>query len=47
MSKEIEALELNNTWTLEELPIEKKPIDCKWVYKVKYNSDGSVKRYKA
>ena len=47
MSKEIEALELNNTWTLAELPVNKRPINCKWVYKVKYNSDGSVERYKA
>ena len=43
MSKEIQALELNNTWTLEELSVGKKPINCKWVYKVKYNLDGSMK----
>jgi len=47
MSKEIEALELNNTWTLEELPVGKRSINCKWVYKVKYNSDGSMEQYKA
>ncbi|MCO5579285.1 hypothetical protein L7F22_033139 [Adiantum nelumboides] len=25
----------------------KKPIGCRWVYKVKHDSDGSVSRYKA
>ena len=24
-----------------------KPIRCRWVYKVKYNTDGSINRYKA
>ena len=24
-----------------------KPIGCRWLYKVKYNTDGSVNRYKA
>ena len=24
-----------------------KPIGCRWVYKVKYNTDGSVNQYKA
>ena len=23
------------------------PIRCRWVYKVKYNTDGSVNRYKS
>jgi len=47
MTKEIEALDLNNTWTLEELPLRKKPINCKWVYKVKHNLDRSIEWYKA
>jgi len=47
MNKEIDVLEVNNTWSIEELPPGKKPINCKWVYKVKYNSDGSIERYKA
>ena len=47
MTEEIQALEENQTWTIEDLPAGKKPISCKWVYRVKYKSDGSIKRYKA
>ena len=47
MAAEIAALEANNTWTLTSLPPNKKTIGCKWVYKVKYKSDGSVERYKS
>ncbi|KAJ4747387.1 Retroelement pol polyprotein-like [Rhynchospora pubera] len=47
MQTEIEALERNNTWSIEDLPSNKKAIGCKWVYRIKYNSDGSVERYKA
>ena len=28
-------------------PNKVKPISCKWVYKVKTRSDGSIERYKA
>ena len=28
-------------------PKDVKPIGCRWVYKVRYNTDGSVNRYKA
>ncbi|GJU96511.1 ribonuclease H-like domain-containing protein [Tanacetum coccineum] len=47
MNNEMEALYLNNTWTLTELPINRKAIGSKWVYKIKYKSDGEVERYKA
>lgn len=47
MKEEVKALEDNNTWTLEHLPLGKRPIGCMWVYKVKFNSDGTVYKYKA
>ena len=47
MAKEIEALELNKTWTIEDLPPNEKPINYKWVCKVKYNFEGIIERCKA
>lgn len=47
MQQELEALESNGTWTLQPLPDGKKPLGCKWVYKMKHNSDGTIERYKA
>ncbi|CAM8888782.1 unnamed protein product [Rhodiola kirilowii] len=47
MDKEIKALEANNTWILTELPAGKTLVDCKWVYKLKFKSDGTLERYKA
>lgn len=46
MDAELEALELNHTWDVIELPPEKKVIPCKWVYKVKHRSDGCIERLK-
>lgn len=46
MQAELDALMHNDTWTLVPLPTGHKPIGCKWVYKIKYHSDGSVERYK-
>ncbi|PRQ17953.1 putative RNA-directed DNA polymerase [Rosa chinensis] len=47
MHKEIQALRSNHTWSLVSLPSNKRPIGCKWVYKIKLNPDGSVERHKA
>lgn len=46
MRKEIQAPEENNKRTAEDLPSRKKAIGSKWIYKIKYNSDGSVERCK-
>jgi hypothetical protein len=32
---------------LTPLLLDKKSIDCKWIFKIKYNADGLVERYKA
>ena len=47
MDEEMAALNYNETWDLVQLPKGKKSIGCKWVYKIKHNTDGSVSRYKA
>ena len=47
MHNEITALELNDTWDIVDLPASKHVIGCKWVYKVKLKSDGTLERYKA
>ena len=47
MSNEIKALEDNNTWEMTSLSHGKKAFGCKWVYKVKFHADESIKRLKA
>jgi len=47
MTAELQALELNNTWSLVPLPPNKRVVGYKWVFKIKCRSDGSVERYNA
>eukprot|EP01018_Ginkgo_biloba_P002260 Gb_17709 [translate_table: standard] len=47
MQVEYDTLMRNNTWDLVVLPSGKKPIGCKWVYKVKCKVDGTLDKYKA
>jgi len=47
MQTEIQALEKNDTWSLQRLPPGKKALGCKWVYRIKYHSDETVERFKA
>jgi len=46
MEAELEALSTNNTWQLVPLPPGKKPIGCRWVYKIKHNNDDTIDHYK-
>lgn len=47
MTSEILALESNKTWEITDLPKGKRPIGCRWIFKVKYKSTGEVERFKA
>jgi hypothetical protein len=46
MDEKMAALDTNATWELVALPKDKKTLRCKWVYKIKHNTDGSMNRYK-
>ena len=46
MKEELDALHKTGTWDLADLPSGKIAIGCKWVYKIKTRSDGTVDRYK-
>lgn len=47
MTVEVVALEDQHTWDIVDLPPGKVAIGSLWVYKIKYNADGSIRRYKA
>ena len=47
MQKEMDSIHSNDVWDLVELPKSRKPVGCKWVFKKKTKSDGSIERYKA
>ncbi|KAL0446194.1 UNVERIFIED_CONTAM: Retrovirus-related Pol polyprotein from transposon TNT 1-94 [Sesamum latifolium] len=37
----------NQVWNLVDLPKGTRPIECKWIYKIKTNMDGKIVVYKA
>jgi Reverse transcriptase (RNA-dependent DNA polymerase) len=46
MTNKITVFWQNKIFTLTLLPSERKAIKCKWVFKIKYNSDGMIDKYK-
>jgi hypothetical protein len=46
MAEEIVALERTGAWELVPLPPRVRLITCKWVFKVKTHSNGTLERYK-
>ena len=47
MKEELDALTKNYTWDLVTLPYRQSVVGCKWIYKIKTRSNGSIERYKA
>ncbi|KAJ3698372.1 hypothetical protein LUZ61_002077 [Rhynchospora tenuis] len=47
MSVELNALAKNATWELVLPPANAHIVGCKWLFKIKRKSDGSIERYKA
>ncbi len=47
LQEEYDSLVVNNTWSWVPFPKGRKPISCKWVFKIKHGVDGEVERYKA
>ncbi|KAK1613757.1 hypothetical protein QYE76_019274 [Lolium multiflorum] len=47
MQDEYDALLANHTWHLVPPSSRRNIIDCKWVYRIKKNADGTIDRYKA
>ena len=47
VNDEMDSIMSNQTWVLVDLPPRSKPISSKWVFRRKYNSDGSLQTFKA
>jgi hypothetical protein len=47
IDREMFQLEQMSTWEYSQLPRNKRPVKCKWVFTKKYNKDGKVVKYKA
>lgn len=47
MQEEISSIEENKTWSLTNLPKDRRAIGCRWVFKLKLNELGEIERYKA
>jgi len=47
VNDEMDSILFNNTWVLVDLPPSSKLIGCKWVFRRKYNTNGSIQTFKA
>ncbi|KAG7587833.1 Retrotransposon Copia-like N-terminal [Arabidopsis suecica] len=47
MNEELQTCVNTGTFSVVSLPEGKRPIGCRWVYRIKHNADGTVDRYRA
>ncbi|CAN6708410.1 unnamed protein product [Malus baccata var. baccata] len=47
MHEELKALDENETWSVVDLSKGKKAVGSRWIYKTKFNSNGTIERQKA
>lgn len=47
MALEFDALQRQGTWTLVPLKPGMNVVGCRWIYKLKQRSDGTIERHKA
>jgi len=41
MDSKFQSSQDNKTWILTFFPLDRKPMNCKWIFKIKYNVNGS------
>ena len=46
VNSESESIIHNHTWELVDLSLGSKPLGCKWIFKRKMKTDGSIDKYK-
>jgi len=47
INSELDSIMSNHTWELVDLPKGSKPIRCKWVFRKKLRTDGTIDKFKA
>jgi hypothetical protein len=47
MEEELRSMSSNDVWDLVKIPDESKRVGCQWVYKMKYDFKGKIKKFKA
>ena len=46
MEGEIKSMKDNEIWELVKFQLGVEPIECKWIFKTKKDSQGKIERYK-